>query len=322
MTKFGQFYFKMYICTPKKASGMKKSILSALIIALAWGCTDTLQAQNTDRAAMEHELAITAYNYAVGCAERQKFEEALEGLGHIPAGQLNAQQQAWADSLRMQCEAMVGHPMAAYEVELTQSEQLALDDQSDAFLRAIRQYESGFYAQAAELFTEVIEMGVGPREQVCIEALFWRGQCQYQLEDWEQCCKDLIAFNDAKTDKTDATCDALAYYTMGYARMQQKKWHHARLNFERYTKREKNHQLATWSEGESRLKECRQLESKGGNAPYDKNLSPIKPDTHCGETLAILNTQSKVDQQQVVEHQANVEAANHWRGWKAPYIEE
>lgn len=291
------------------------------MMALATGYFDTLEAQNADRAAMEHELAITAYNYAVGCAERQKYEEALEGLGHIPAGQLNEQQQAWADSLRMQCEAMVGHPMAAYEVELTQSEQLALDDQSEAFMRAIRQYESGFYAQAAEQLTEVIEMGVGPREQVCIEALFWRGQCQYQLEDWEQCCKDLIAFNDAKNAGTDATYDAMAYYTMGYARMQQKKWHHARLNFERYTKREKDHKLATWSDGEKRLKETQQLEQKGGNAPYDQNLAPIKPQTNCGEMLAIMSSQSKVDEQQVVERQANAVAVNQWRGWKAPYIE-
>lgn len=301
---------------------MKITIATTLMMALFLGFTNPVKAQDDDRSAIEHELAITAYNYAVGCAERQKYEEALLGLGHIPAGQLNAQQQSWADSLRMQCEAMVGHPMAGYEVELAESEQLALDDQSEAFLRAIRLYESSFYAQAAALFTEVIDMGVGPREQVCIEALFWRGQCQYQLEDWEQCCKDLIAFNDSKNERTDPMCFAMAYYTMGYARMQQKKWHHARLNFERYTKAEKNHKLAIWTEGENRLKECRQLESKGGNAPYDKNLVPVKPLPKSGETVAIMSSQSKADQQQIREQQANAVAVEQWKDWKAPYIEE
>lgn len=301
---------------------MKITIATTLMTAFLAGFISSAQAQTADRAAMEHELAITAYNYAVGCSERQKYEEALEGLGHIPAGQLNAQQQGWADSLRMKCEAMVGHPMAAPEVALAESEQLALDDQSEAFLRAIRHYEAGYYAQAAELFTEVIDMGIGPREQLCVEALFWRGQCQYQLEDWEQCCQDLIAFNDKKTAATDAQCDALAYYTMGYARMQQKKWHHARLNFERYVKREKNHNLETWKEGDSRLKECRQLEAKSPNATYKQPLSAIKALPNSGETLAILSSQQRVDVQQGKEAQANAAAVVKWNDWKAPYIEE
>jgi len=301
---------------------MKKHILISLIAILTGGFSTQILAQNENRAAMEHELAITAYNYAVGCAERMKFEEALEGLGHIPAGQLNEKQQAWADSLRMKCEAMVGHPMAAYEVALAESEQLALDDQSDAFLRAIRLYQSGMYAQAIELLNEVIDMGVGPREQVCVEALFWRGQCDYQLDFWEDCCKDLILFNDTKNEGTDAQYDALAYYTMGYARMQQKKWRHARLNFERYLGREKSKSLSNYEDATSRYKECKQLEAKTAGATYRQPLEFTKIEPNTGETIAIVNSLKKVDVQKNKEQEANAAAVVQWRDWRAPYIEE
>lgn len=320
MKKFGHIYLKMYICTPKNADTMKKSIAYSLIAALSAGSIGMTQAQAQNREAMEHELAITAYNYAAGCAERHKYEEALEGLSHIPSGQLNAKQQAWADSLRMQCEAMVGHPMAAYEVAMTESEMLALDDQSDSFLRGIRHYQAGNYAQAIELFDEVVDMGQGPRKQVCVEALFWLGQCHYQIEAWEECCQDLIKFNDTKTEATDAQYDALAYYTMGYARMQQKKWHHSRLNFERYIAREANHQLDTWVDGNKRYEECRKLEKSGGKAQLPLGMNKVEPNT--GETVAILSSLQKVDVQKEKENQAHAAAVEKWRDWRAPYIEE
>lgn len=300
---------------------MKKHILISLLVTLSTGFMAPAWAQN-DQSAMEHELAITAYNYAVGCAERLKFEEALEGLGHIPAGQLTARQQAWADSLRMKCEAMVGHPMAAYEVALAESELLALDDQSETFLRAIRHYQASSYAQAIELFNEVIDMGIGPREQVSVEALFWRGQCQYQLGFWEDCCKDLILFNDTKTAATEAQYDALAYYTMGYARMQQKKWHHARLNFERYLGRPASPSQTTYADGQSRLKECRQLESKAAGASYRQPLALDRIEPQSGEIIAIQQSLQKVDVQRGKERQANDAAVLQWRDWRAPYIEE
>lgn len=312
----------MYICTPKNAEAMKSTIFTlALTAMIATTALSQAQAQEADRAAIERELAITAYNYAVGCAEQQKYDDALEGLSHIPAGRLTAQQSAWADSLRMQCEAMVGHPMAAYEVAMAQSEQIEIDDQSETFLRGIRHYQAGDYSRAIECFNEVTEMGQGPRPQVAIEAMFWRGQCYYQQSNWEQCCQELIAFNDAKSAETCAYCDAYAYYTMGYARMQQKKWHHARLNFERYTNREKDHKLSTWSEGDSRLKECRQLE-KNSNSSYSQPLTMVKAEPDTGETLAITSALQRVYAQKDVEHKANIVAIGQWKDWKAPYIEE
>ena len=101
-----------------------------ILIALTTGGLISAQAQ--DRAQIEHELAVTAYNYAVGCAERGKYDEALEGLTHIPGGRLNEQQLGWVDSLRTKCELMAGHPMPAHEIPLAESELIDIDDQSAA----------------------------------------------------------------------------------------------------------------------------------------------------------------------------------------------
>lgn len=298
---------------------MKKSTVFASMIALAAIVISPSAAQAQDRAAIEHELAITAYNYAVGCAERMKYEEALEGLTHIPAGQLNELQQSWADSLRMQCEAMVGHPMAAQEVDLTESERMAIDDQSETFLRGIRQYQAGNYAEARTTFTEVMDMGVGPREQVHIEAMFWRGQCQYQLKEWENCCNDLILFNDTKNKGTDTQCDVMAYYTMGYARMNQKKWRQARINFERYTNRQPVHTLSSYADGKSRLSECQKLEN-GSSSTYTTPLEAEKVEPIYGETIKILQSLMNVDVQ-VSKEQTEQEASYRiWKNWHAPYI--
>lgn len=279
------------------------------------------KAQEMDRSAIEHELAITAYNYAVGCDERNNYEEALVGLSHIPAGQLTQQQQAWADTLRMKCEAMTGHPMAQDEVALTASEQLSVDDQSAAFMQGISSYKQGNYAIAREQFTEVMEMGIGPRPQVSIEAIFWRGQCQYQLEQWEACCKDLILFNDTKNADTDKLCDTQAYYTMGYARMQQKKWHHARLNFERYLDHEQDKGSALYAEGKSRLQECKGLET-GASTQYKKPLTMKKVDPTSGEAVGIEMQQMQQSTQLLREKDANARARIEWKDWHAPYIEE
>ena len=99
------------------------------MIALSSGTLMSAQAQ--DRAQIEHELAVTAYNYAVGCAERGKYNEALEGLTHIPGGRLNEQQLGWVDSLRTKCELMAGHPMPAHEIPLAESELIDIDDLGD-----------------------------------------------------------------------------------------------------------------------------------------------------------------------------------------------
>lgn len=309
----------MYLCTPKIRITMNKLSQIILMSALAWGSILPCAAQQQDRAAIEHELAITAYNYAVGCEERQDYEEALEGLSHIPAGQLTPQQQGWADSLRMKCEAMTGHPMAATEIALTQSELSAVDDQSDAFIKAIHDYKQGNYAIAREMFTEVMEMGVGPRPQVSIEAIFWRGQCQYQLGEWEACCKDLILFNDTKDKATDPLCDAMAYYTMGYARMQQKKWHHARLNFERYLDHERDKASAFCADGRNRLKEAKALEAKTSTQYKPLAMTLVQPTS--GETLNIETLQMKQDTQMLREKDTSARIAVNLKDWHAPYIE-
>ena len=300
---------------------MRKVSQIIVMSALAMGYILPVAAQSQDREAIEHELAVTAYNYAVGCEERENYEEALVGLSHIPAGKLNSQQQAWADSLRMKCEAMTGHPMATTEIAMTESELLSVDDQSDTFLQGIRQYQQGYYAQARELFNEVLEMGVGPRPQVRIEAIFWRGQCQYQLSEWEACCKDLILFNDTKDGDTDAYCCAKAYYTMGYARMQQKKWHHARLNFERYLANEKDKKSPLYAAAEGRYQECKKLESKA-STQYKQPLSMVKIEPTSGETSNIETLQMKQDTQMLREKDANARAKIDWKDWHAPYIEE
>lgn len=287
---------------------------------LAWGIITPTAAQTQDRDAIEHELAVTAYNYAVGCEERENYEEALMGLSHIPAGRLTQQQQAWADSLRMKCEAMTGHPMAAAEVALTESETMSVDDQSDTFIQGIRYYQASNYKAASELFTQVLEMGEGPRPQVYIEAIFWRGQCQYHLGDWEACCKDLILFNDTKNKGTDAMCDAMAYYTMGYARMQAKKWHHARLNFERYLDHETNKDSQTYAEGRRRHQECRQLEAKTSTQYAPLAMTKVMPTS--GETVEIETAIMKQDTQMFREKAANAQAVTLWKDWHAPYIEE
>ena len=300
---------------------MKKYSQTAWIVALALGCITTANAQQLDRAAIEHELAVTAYNYAVGCEQRADYEEALVGLSHIPSGQLNSQQQAWADTLRMKCEAMAGHPMAEDVVALTQAELLSIDDQSELFMQGIKAYNEGSYAIAREAFTEVMEMGEGPRPQVVIEAMFWRGQCQYQLGQWEDCCKDLIRFNDTKNKATDPLCDAKAYYTMGYARMHAKKWHQARLNFERYLDHETDKGCALYAEGQGRYQECRRLEA-GTSSQYKTPLSMTKITPTSGEARNIETMQMKQDTQKLREKDATARAQVEWKDWHAPYIEE
>lgn len=275
-----------------------------------------------DAAAIERELAITAYNYAAGCAERQNYEEALEGLSHIPVNRLTQQQQGWADTLRMKCEAMVGHPMAGTEIQLLASEEMSLDDQSEAFMSGIRNYQAGQYLAALNFFTEVIDMGDGPRKQVLTEAMFWRGQTRYMLGDWDGCCNDLILFNDTKNAETDKRCDIMAYYTMGYARMQAKKWHQARLNFERYLDRETQKTTETCSDGKSRYKECKELESKGGKANYRLPLEPAKVEPLTGMTVELTNSLNKVYSQANKERQQQEAIKASLKDWQAPYIEE
>jgi len=280
------------------------------------------QRQPQDAAAMERELAITAYNYAAGCAERENYEEALEGLSHIPVNRLTPQQQGWADTLRMKCEAMVGHQMAQTEIPLQASEMMSLDDQSEAFLNGVRYYQADQYLKAVQCFDEVTEMSDGPKPQVGIEALYWKGQALYQLGAWEDCCKALIAFNDAKNEQTDSRCNIMAYYTMGYARMQAKKWHQARLNFERYLERETETQSATREDGASRLEETRRLEKSGGKGTYRQPLAPAKVEPTTGMTVELGSLLSKAYGEANKERQRMQSLKKELQNWVAPYIEE
>lgn len=320
-SKILPFLFKYVSLHPENYKTMKKYCQILVMSALTWGTITQAVAQELDRAAVEHELAITAYNYAVGCEERGNYDEALVGLSHIPTGQLTQQQQAWADSLRTKCEAMAGHPMPSDEVALTESEQLAIDDQSLAFMEGIKSYKAGHFAIARQQFSEVIEMGIGPRPQVRTEAMFWRGQCQYQLEQWEACCQDLILFNDTKDQDTDPLCDVKAYYTMGYARMKQQKWHHARLNFERYLDREKDTASDLCAQGKSRYQECKQLEA-GTTKQYQRPLKMTRIDPTAGEAVNIELLQMKQSTQMLREKDATARARVDWKDWHAPFIEE
>ena len=289
-----------------------------ILIALTTGGLISAQAQ--DRAQIEKELAVTAYNYAVGCAERGKYDEALEGLTHIPGGRLNEQQLGWVDSLRTKCELMAGHPMPAHEIPLAESELIDIDDQSAAFIHGIQAYRKGEYAIAKGLFTEAIDLDDGPREQVRIEAYFWRGQCEYQMGNYAACCQDLISFNDVKNERTEKQYYALAYYTMGYARMHEKKWRHSRINFERYLENQPLKQLASYRDAESRLKECKALEARSTTS-YKLPLNMATIDANIGEILAITESLRKVDQQKSKEEQEREAAIEKWRNWRPPYIQ-
>ena len=289
-----------------------------ILIALTTGGLISAQAQ--DRAQIEHELAVTAYNYAVGCAERGKYDEALEGLTHIPGGRLNEQQLGWVDSLRTKCELMAGHPMPAHEIPLAESELIDIDDQSAAFIHGIQAYRKGDYATAKGLFTEAIDLDDGPREQVRIEAFFWRGQCEYQLGNYAACCQDLISFNDVKNERTELQYYALAYYTMGYARMHEKKWRHSRINFERYLENQPLKQLASYRDAENRLKECKALEARTSTS-YKQPLKMATIDANIGEIVAITESLRKVDQQKSKEEQEREAAIEKWRNWRPPYIQ-
>lgn len=300
---------------------MKKVSLILLLSALTLGPVTQLQAQQQDRSAIEHELAVTAYNYAVGCELRDNYDEALVGLSHIPAGQLTVQQQAWADTLRIKCEAMAGHPMAQTEVQLAEGELLAIDDQSDAFIQGIHYYKAANYYAAGQKFNEVIDMGEGPRPQVAIEAIFWRGQCLFQLQQWDACCQDLILFNDTKNSATAPLLDAMAYYTMGYARMHAKKWHQARLNFERYLDHETDKARTTYADGQQRLQECRRLEN-GSASTYRQPLDIARLEPTAGETIEIENAVMIRDTQTLRDKESNARARIALRDWHAPFIEE
>ena len=300
---------------------MKKSITITLLTAFMTRLSVQADAQTADRAALEHELAVTSYNYAVGCSELGNYEEALAGLSHIPTGQLTASQQAMADSLRLKCEAMTGHPMAAHEIALAMSESMALDDQSATFLRALDAYEAARYSDARQLLSEVIEMGQGPRPQVLIEATFWFGQCQYQMGLYEECCQSLIYFNDHKNAETDAQCDALAYYTMGYARLQLKKWHQARLNFERFMARPAASGLQVYADGQKRCDESKRLEQKAAGASLSLPLSMTRTPSTIGVIREIRQSQQEASDQQSVERRANQAAVRQWKDWHARYIE-
>lgn len=289
-----------------------------ILIALSSGALLSAQAQ--DRAQIEHELAVTAYNYAVGCAERGKYNEALEGLTHIPGGRLNEQQLGWVDSLRTKCELMAGHPMPAHEIPLAESELIDIDDQSAAFIHGIQAYRKGEYAIAKGLFTEAIDLDDGPREQVRIEAFFWRGQCEYQLGNYAACCQDLISFNDVKNERTEIQYYALAYYTMGYARMHEKKWRHSRINFERYLENQPLKQLASYHDAENRLKECKALEARTSTS-YKQPLKMAIIDANIGEIVAITESLRKVDQQKSKEELEREAAIERWRNWRPPYIQ-
>ena len=289
-----------------------------ILIALTTGGLISAQAQ--DRAQIEHELAVTAYNYAVGCAERGKYDEALEGLTHIPGGRLNEQQLGWVDSLRTKCELMAGHPMPAHEIPLAESELIDIDDQSAAFIHGIQAYRKGDYATAKGLFTEAIDLDDGPREQVRIEAFFWRGQCEYQLGNYAACCQDLISFNDVKNERTELQYYALAYYTMGYARMHEKKWRHSRINFERYLENQPLKQLASYHDAENRLKECKALEARSTSS-YKLPLKMATIDANIGEIVAITESLRKVDQQKSKEELEREAAIEKWRNWRPPYIQ-
>ena len=296
---------------------MKTTAIS-LLLFLSAGLLSTAPAQ--DRAQLEHELAVTAYNYAVGCAEREKYDEALEGLTHIPAGRLNQQQLGWVDSLRMKCEIMAGHPAPAHEIPLTESELLEIDDQSAAFVHGIQAYQQGDYATAKSLMTEAIDLDDGPREQVRIEAFFWRGLCEYQLGNWEACCQNMITFNDIKNANTEIQYDALAYYTMGYARMHENKWRHSRINFERYLERQPDKDLKSYRDGEARLKECKALEARSSNS-FKKPLDMVPVEANFGEIVAISESLRKVDKQKSKEEEERAKAIEVWRKWRAPYIQ-
>ena len=312
------FLFKYVYLHPQNRERMMKTNRLFILIALATGIVSSVPAQ--DRAQIEHELAVTAYNYAVGCAERGKYDEALEGLTHIPGGHLTELQLRWVDSLRTKCELMAGHPMPAHEIPLSESELIDIDDQSAAFIHGIQAYRKGEYVDAKSLFSEAISLDDGPREQVRIEAFFWRGQCEYQLGNYEACCKDLIAFNDVKNDNTEIQYYALAYYTMGYARMQEKKWRHSRINFERYLSTQPDKRLASYRDAEERLKECKALEARTSTS-YKLPLDMKGIEANIGEIVAITESLRKVDQQKSKEEQEREQAIKKWRNWRPPYIQ-
>ena len=159
-----------------------------------------------------------------------------------------------------------------------------------------------------------------PREQVRIEAFFWRGQCEYQLGNYAACCQDLISFNDVKNERTELQYYALAYYTMGYARMHEKKWRHSRINFERYLENQPLKQLASYRDAENRLKECKALEARSTSS-YKLPLKMATIDANIGEILAITKSLRKVDQQKSKEEEEREAAIEKWRNWRPPYIQ-
>ena len=130
----------------------------------------------------------------------------------------------------------------------------------------------------------------------------------------------MISFNDVKNERTEKQYYALAYYTMGYARMHEKKWRHSRINFERYLENQPLKQLASYRDAESRLKECKALEARSTTS-YKLPLNMATIDANIGEILAITESLRKVDQQKSKEEQEREAAIEKWRNWRPPYIQ-
>lgn len=118
----------------------------------------------------------------------------------------------------------------------------------------INSFVAGKYEAAADKFTQSLAYA-SYDPKTAAQARYWRADCYYKQAKYAQCRTDYEAFLMSAGARSTKEFN-LAYYNIGYAYFNEKKYESALSSFLKYLNIESNHKKATYIDAENRVGDC------------------------------------------------------------------
>lgn len=122
------------------------------------------------------------------------------------------------------------------------------------FYLGTEQVVNADFTKAIQYFNEAIQVG-NFNAAYRAEALYWRGESYYRLEDYKRAIADYSAFITQTPDRNQAIY-ALGLYNLGYAYFKSFDFANARTSFSRYIDQSKEKQGQLYADALNRLGDC------------------------------------------------------------------
>lgn len=188
--------------------------------------------KNFDRSVSETAL----YNYAIAKMEGGKIpfgsSVALfeDFLNRYPDSQYAEKVQEYIISGYL-TDNEYEKALQSIEKMKTQSAMVTEAKQRVLFMLGTKEYATGKYGAAATHFTEAAKIKANP--EVALQSLLWAGNCYYEMKQYDMAAANFNAYIK-QTRQGDAN-RVLAYYDLGYARLEMGEYGNALSDFRQVT---------------------------------------------------------------------------------------